>query len=279
MPARIPNATVEAGLPLYGLVRGQDVDAIAISHCHHDHVGSLPLAVRHFPEAHVLMTELSYFLVERVLHNSVNVMQRQREELGLREYPLYTHDEVDDLAARFQGFRYGREIEWAALQRRGWVPAHPPWSSTTPATPSARPGSWCAERRKPCSTPGDVSFGDQTLLRGARFDEVEADVLLMETTRGNRAGAGRVQPRGRSERLAAGHPAGPEAQGQRADPGLRPGADPGDPGPAGAAHAGRAGCGGSPSTLEAWVGSSPRSTISKPTAPTAGTAPCSSTKP
>src|SRR5437773_11883567 len=33
---------------------------------------------------------------------------------------------------------------------------------------------------------GDVCFGDQTLLRGARFDEVKADVLIMETTRGNR---------------------------------------------------------------------------------------------
>ena len=50
------------------------------------------------------MSELSYFLVERVLHNSVNVMKRQREELGIKEYPLYTHDEVDDLSPRFEGF-------------------------------------------------------------------------------------------------------------------------------------------------------------------------------
>ena len=81
------------------------MDAIAISHCHHDHVGALPVALRHFPKAHVLMSELSYFIVERVLHNSVNVMTRQRDELGIREYPLYTHDEVDDIAPRFQGFQ------------------------------------------------------------------------------------------------------------------------------------------------------------------------------
>ena len=36
-----------------------------------------------FPRAHALMTELSYFLIERVLHNSVNVMTRQRDELGI----------------------------------------------------------------------------------------------------------------------------------------------------------------------------------------------------
>ena len=34
---------------------------------------------------------------------------------------------------------------------------------------------------------GDVCFRDQTILRGARFDDVKADVLIMETTRGNRA--------------------------------------------------------------------------------------------
>src|SRR5258706_4525866 len=90
-------------LPLYDLIKKEDLDAIALSHCHHDHVGSLPIAVRHHPKAHVLMTELSYFLVERVLHNSVNVMVRQREELGIKEYPLFTHDELDDIAPLFQG--------------------------------------------------------------------------------------------------------------------------------------------------------------------------------
>ena len=63
------------------------------------------------------MTELSYFLVERVLHNSVNVMTRQRDEMGIKEYPLFTHDEVDDIAPLFQGFKYNREVEWAAYHK------------------------------------------------------------------------------------------------------------------------------------------------------------------
>ena len=75
------------------------------------------MALRHFPNAHVLMPELSYYIIERVLHNSVNVMTRQRDELGIREYPLYTHDEVDDIAPLFQGFKYNREIEWAAFHK------------------------------------------------------------------------------------------------------------------------------------------------------------------
>src|SRR5258708_6647046 len=111
-----PKRDGRSSLPLYGQVEKEEVDAIAISHCHHDHVGSLPVALRHFPKAHVLMTELSYFLVERVLHNSVNVMTRQPDELGLKEYPLYSHDVVDEIPAWVHGFPYNRPIEWGAYQ-------------------------------------------------------------------------------------------------------------------------------------------------------------------
>ena len=106
-----PRLEGRSALPLCDLIGKEKLDAIAISHCHHDHVGSLPVALRHFPEAHVLMTELSYFLAERVLHNSVNVMKRQRDELGIKEYPLYSHDEVDELAPRIQ-FLHLRNIRW-----------------------------------------------------------------------------------------------------------------------------------------------------------------------
>src|SRR6267154_1292959 len=112
-----PKREGRESLPLFDRVKNEELDAIAISHCHHDHVGALPVAVRYFPHAHVLMTELSYFLVERVLHNSVNVMKRQRDECAIREYPLFSHDEVDDIAPLFQGFRYNREVDWAASDK------------------------------------------------------------------------------------------------------------------------------------------------------------------
>ncbi len=173
-------------LPLLSQFKHAEVDAIAISHCHHDHVGALPLAVRQFPKAHVLMTELSSCLVERVLHNSVNVMNRQREESGLLEYPLYTHAELDAMAHTFQGFGYNREIEWAAFHKTR-VSTHSPtleFYDAGHALGSA--GIMLRNARKSLFFTGDVSFRDQTILRGARFDGVKAEVLIMETTRGNR---------------------------------------------------------------------------------------------
>jgi Cft2 family RNA processing exonuclease len=182
-----PKREGYSSLPLFKLIAHQELDAIAISHCHHDHVGALPVAVRHFPNAHILLTELSYFLVERVLHNSVNVMTRQRDEAGVREYPLYSHDEVDDIAPLFQGFKYNREIEWAAWHKTkaGMVSPTLEFFDAGHALGSA--GIMVRGKKESLFYTGDVCFHDQTLLRAARFDDVQAEVLMVECTRGSHA--------------------------------------------------------------------------------------------
>jgi Cft2 family RNA processing exonuclease len=159
-----PKREGRASLPLYSVIAKEEVDAIAVSHCHHDHVGSLPLAVRHFPRAHVLLTELSYFLVERVLHNSVNVMKRQRDELGIKEYPLYSHDEVDDIAPLFQGYKYNREIEWAAHHKaRAGLPS-PTLEFYDAGHALGSAGIMVRGKKETLFFTGDVSFRDQTIL-------------------------------------------------------------------------------------------------------------------
>jgi Cft2 family RNA processing exonuclease len=182
-----PKREGRDSLPLYGTVRDKGVDAIAISHCHHDHVGSLPVALRYFPQAHVLMSELSYFLVERVLHNSVNVMTRQRDELGIREYPLFTHDEIDDIAPLFQGFKYNREIDWAAFEKARRGDRSPTVEFFDAGHALGSMGMLVRGKKETLFYTGDVCFHDQTILKKARFEGVKADVLVMETTRGNRA--------------------------------------------------------------------------------------------
>ena len=198
-----PKREGRESLPLYKLVAREEVEAIALTHCHHDHVGSLPVALRHFPKSHVLMTELSYFLVERVLHNSVNVMTRQRDELGIKEYPLYSHDEVDEIAALFQGFRYNREVEWGAYQKTRAGLASPTLEFYDAGHALGSAGVMVRGQKETLFYTGDVCFGDQTLLRGARFDDVKADVLIMETTRGNRAVPPGFSREGEIQRLTA----------------------------------------------------------------------------
>jgi Cft2 family RNA processing exonuclease len=198
-----PKREGRASLPLYAAAGTTDLDAIAISHCHHDHVGSLPVALRHFPNAHVLMSELSYFIIERVLHNSVNVMTRQRDELGIREYPLYTHDELDDIAPLFQGFKYNRKIEWAAFHKtRAGFPS-PTLEFFDAGHTLGSAGALVCGKQESLFYTGDVCFHDQTIMKGARFEDIRADVLIMETTRGDRVPAPGFTRASEIERLSA----------------------------------------------------------------------------
>src|SRR4051794_38404666 len=175
-----PKREGHDALPRFDLIKNEELDAIAISHCHHDHVGSLPVALRYFPKAQVLMSELSYFLVERVLHNSVNVMMRQRDELGIREYPLYTHDEVDDIAYLFEGFKYNREVPWASPDRRESEFPSPTLEFYDAGHALGSAGIMVRGQKETLFYSGDVCFHDQTILRAARFEDVQADVLILE---------------------------------------------------------------------------------------------------
>ncbi len=197
-----PKLEGREGLPLYDRIAGDELDAVVLSHCHHDHVGSLPLAARRFPKAHVMMTELSYFIVDRVLHNSVNVMMRQRDELGLTEYPLYTHTEVDEISAIFQGFRYNREIEWGAFDKMQVGMPSPTLEFLDAGHTLGSAGVMVRGADSRLFYTGDVSFRDQTILKGARFEDAEADVMIMETTRGGRAPTPGFSRQAELERLA-----------------------------------------------------------------------------
>jgi len=197
-----PKLEGREALPQYDLVRNEDIDAIVISHCHHDHVGALPVAMRLFPQAHVLMSELSYFIAERVLHNSVNVMLRQRADKGILDYPLYTHEEVEEYATRFQAFRYFREVEWTGFAKRRAGFQSPVLEFYDAGHTLGSAGVWIRSDEETVFYTGDVCFHDQTLLRAARFDEAEADVLIMETTRGNHESSDDYCREAEVERLA-----------------------------------------------------------------------------
>ena len=180
-----PGIEGREGLPLYSQVADVDIEAVAISHCHQDHCGSLPVALRHFPRARALMTEPSYFLIERVLHNSVNVMKRQRVEQGIDEYPLFHHGEVDELSYLFQGFKYGKAEPWGVVSPKTSGSCSPTVSFHHAGHVLGSAGLRVAYEKESLFYTGDVCFHDQTLSPKADFEGISADVLLMETTRGS----------------------------------------------------------------------------------------------
>src|SRR6478736_315264 len=69
-------------------------------------VGGLPVVMRQHPKTPVLLTQSSRMLIEKMLHNSANVMQKQKEEDNIPGYPLFTHKEIERLVHRFTGLAF-----------------------------------------------------------------------------------------------------------------------------------------------------------------------------
>lgn len=197
-----PKNTGEDALPNFEAIGDGEVEAILISHAHQDHIGTLPWAMRRFAGARIFMTEATAEVGSVLLHNSVNVMTRQREEIGEMSYPLFTHREIDRASKR-----------WC------WCPMHQRISIA---------GERAAEREKDMLTfeffdaghvlgstgamlraegqtvfySGDVNFDDQTIMQAAVFPENKIDTLIMECTRGDHATPEGWSRAGEQRRLA-----------------------------------------------------------------------------
>jgi Cft2 family RNA processing exonuclease len=197
-----PKNTGEDALPLFKAVSERDIEAILISHAHQDHIGTLPLVMRRFPAARVFMTDTTAELGSVLLHNSVSVMTRQREEIGERSYPLFTHRETDRASERWRSCPLGQQfsIRGERAPRREkdgltfeFVDAGHVLGST---------GVMLRAQGQTVFYTGDVNFDDQTIMQAALFPEEKIDVLIMESTRGDHATPGGWTRASEERRLA-----------------------------------------------------------------------------
>ena len=170
------------GTPDFTPTRGKNVQGIFLTHAHHDHTGALPLAQREHPDAKVYMSEPTYFLADPLLHNSVEVMIKQRDEMGITEYPLFTHSEVGSLVQQWQAC--GLERPWSV---KGYPnPKNDPLSFTFHDAGHilGSVGVQIVHRGRKIFYTGDINFRAQTLMKPASFPTEGIDVLITETTRG-----------------------------------------------------------------------------------------------
>ena len=197
-----PKNTGEDALPYLKAIAGRDIEAILISHAHQDHIGTLPLIMRHFPSARVFMTEATAEVGSVLLHNSVNVMTRQREEVGEASYPLFTHRETDRASERWRRCPLRQRISIAgerAPQREREALAFE-FFEAGHVLGSA--GILVRAEGKTVFYTGDVNFDDQTIMQAAVFTEEKIDVLIMECTRGDHAKPGGWTRAGEERRFA-----------------------------------------------------------------------------
>lgn len=174
-----PKQTGSDGIPQFEQLRHDSIDAIVVTHSHLDHVGTLPVLMRDQPSARVFMTPATATLAEALLHNSVNVMKSQRTELGIQDYPLFSHRAIDELVPRIEPRDYEKpfELDWSGSVRGTFFDAGHILGSA---------GLLLEGAGKRIFYSGDVHFEDHALIKGARFPELgDLDALIVESTRGD----------------------------------------------------------------------------------------------
>jgi Cft2 family RNA processing exonuclease len=180
-----PKEEGEESLPNFRALGDRQLDAIVLSHAHLDHVGTLPVLMRRQPNARIFMTEATAEIGNALLHNSVNVMTRQREELGVVMYPLFTHRETDRASDQWRScpMRQPFTLSGERARREGEQGITVEFVDAGHVLGAA--GVILRAEGRTVFYSGDVNFDDQTVTAGAVFPESGVDVLIIETTRGD----------------------------------------------------------------------------------------------
>ena len=169
--------------PMLEELENGSVRSTILTHAHQDHVGCLPLLQSRQPGMPVLMTAGTARIADVMLHNSVNVMLRQQEELKLSDYPLFTHRAIEMAARSWQYCPLERAVNLdgdRSTEASGTTVTFHDAGHILGST-----GVMIRSEGKKFFYTGDVNFEDQTIQSGASFPEEPVDVLLMETTRGD----------------------------------------------------------------------------------------------
>jgi predicted metal-dependent RNase len=164
-------------LPHLEYVDEGTVDSVVLTHAHLDHTGTIPLLLKRHPSAPLYLTPATRDLAIAMLHNSVNVMSSKRIELGMEEYPLFHHEELEEMESRFETRHYERPFD---LDPAGTMCGifHDAGHILGSAAITIE-----TEGKRVLYT-GDICFTGHTLLKGATLPEQHVDALIVETTRG-----------------------------------------------------------------------------------------------
>ena len=181
--------------PRYELIENDSADAIFVTHSHLDHVGTLPVCVERQKRAKVFITSETAELACAMLHNSVNVMESKRTELGIFDYPFFRHGQLDRMKGIFERRSVGHKfnVDEAGKLRAEFFDAGHIMGSV---------GIMFEAEGKKVFYTGDVNFEDSTIQKGAVFPEQEVDVLIVETTRGEQARRADYSRRAEEDELA-----------------------------------------------------------------------------
>ena len=152
------------------------LDAIIVSHAHMDHIGTLPIISKAYPQARIYMTAMTAELTRVLLYDSLKIMSSKENEI-----PHYSEPDVQAMLGRV--FPIGYQMPFPILDRFTL--------SFFPAGHIA--GAACIYLTTEGSLfySGDLCAFPQRTIDGIRIPRLRPDVAITEATYGNRLHANR----------------------------------------------------------------------------------------
>ncbi|MBV9080023.1 MAG: MBL fold metallo-hydrolase, partial [Elusimicrobia bacterium] len=175
------NVLVDAGLdikkddplPDYGQLGGRAPDAIVITHAHTDHIGSLPVLKKRFPGVPVYASPATIRLMKAMLPISLDT---------LRPYGV-THAAIQDTLKTIIPLETGTRYK---LNRHAWFALRP--AGHLLGARSVEFGSLGGH----VVVSGDINLEPQQTVGAAEIPAGRPDLLVVESTMGDREGAPRA---------------------------------------------------------------------------------------
>lgn len=153
------------------------VDAIVISHAHMDHIGSLPIISKEYPKAPIYMNKMTYDLVKVLLYDSLKIMNYNEAEI-----PIFNEDDVLNMLSRVILIPYQKEESISdKITLTFYMAGHIVGASC------------CYLKSKEGSVfyTGDFSLTTTNTISKMSIPKLRPDVVISETTYGNRMHANR----------------------------------------------------------------------------------------
>lgn len=165
-----------------------DIDAVVLSHAHLDHSGRLPILVRDGYNKPIYMTRPTKDLIEVLLKDAASLQEKdaewenkKRKRAGKKLIdPLYREEEVDGVMLLCQGIKYGKRITIVPGVEICFRDAGHILGSAIVEIFIEH-----GDQHRKLVFSGDLGNSQAALLRDPEVI-TEADVVLMETTYGDR---------------------------------------------------------------------------------------------
>lgn len=165
-------------LPDFSLVSDfGGIDAILISHAHMDHIGSLPIISKEYPNAFIYMNQMTLDLMRVLLYDSLKIMNYTEGEI-----PIFQEQDVLNMFERVKIIPYQKEMEILEnIKIIFYMAGHIAGASAILVT----------SKEGTIFYTGDFSLTNAHTIHGMAIPKLRPDVVISETTYGDKLHANR----------------------------------------------------------------------------------------